>query len=77
MLGQCERARVDAGMQQGGQRQGICMDTKPKEFCLYVGIRVVSWTGGAIQASMRCNEGCQHTLATRLRVCSGQRYAGA
>jgi hypothetical protein len=38
--------------------------------CSYVDIRVVSWTGG-IQVSTRRNEGHQHTLAMRLRVCLG------
>jgi hypothetical protein len=35
MLGQCERARVSAGAQRGRQRQGICVETMPKEFYPY------------------------------------------
>jgi hypothetical protein len=38
MLGQCERARAGASMQQGRQRQGICVEMTSKEFCPYVGV---------------------------------------
>jgi hypothetical protein len=44
--------------------------------CLYVGVGVVSWTGG-IQVSTRRNEGRQRTLPMWLCARGGQHYAGA
>jgi uncharacterized membrane protein len=52
MLGQCERARAGASMQQGRQRQGICVEMTSKEFCPYIDIGVVSWTGGHLGVHM-------------------------
>jgi hypothetical protein len=56
--------RACAAQRRSGKRE-------PREghtscVCPYVGIVVVSWTGG-IQVSTRRNEGRQRTLATRLR----------
>jgi hypothetical protein len=49
MVGQCEHAHTGAGVQRGGQRQGICMETTSKEFCPYaVVLATLERVGGAV-----------------------------
>jgi hypothetical protein len=68
VLGQRERERAGAGVQRGGQRQGICVETTPKEFCSYVGVGVVSWTGGhpGVHAAQRGAPAHPGYVATRV-----------
>jgi hypothetical protein len=63
------------------QRRGAAAKKGPREghvscVCPYVGVGVVSLTGG-IQVFTQRNEGCQRTLATWLHTRGRQRYAGA
>jgi hypothetical protein len=59
MLDQGERACV----QRGGQRQGICMETTPKEF-VRTSLARVRWKGGALDKAMRAH---RHASAPWLR----------
>jgi hypothetical protein len=45
VLGQRERAHVGAGVQRGGQWQGICVEMTPKEF-IRTPLARVRWTEG-------------------------------
>jgi hypothetical protein len=45
VLGQLEHAPAGTGMQRGGQRQGICVETTPKEF-VHTSLARVHWTRG-------------------------------
>jgi hypothetical protein len=52
---------------RGATAKGTCVKGHESCVCLYVGVRVVRWTGG-IQVSMRRNERRKRTLPTQLRA---------